>query len=52
MKTIQKPDLKDAKVLTPLDMNAIHFGGNHTPLTPEQLTALAAGKDKPATARP
>lgn len=50
MKTIPKPDIKDAKVLTPLEMNAIHFGGNHTPLTPEQLAALANSSAKAVSA--
>lgn len=46
MKKIQKPDLPDAMTLTPAEMNKIHFGGNHTPLTPEQIRKLA---DAPKT---
>ncbi len=41
MKPIQHPRLKSATVLTAAQMNAIHFGGNHTPLTPSQLRDLA-----------
>lgn len=44
MKKIPEPDLQSATVLTPAQMNAIHFGGNHTPLTAEQLAALARPK--------
>lgn len=32
MKKIPKPQLRSAKLLTPAEMNAIHFGGQHTPL--------------------
>lgn len=39
-----EPDLKDATVLTPAEMNKIHFGGNHTPLTPEQLKEMGSEK--------
>lgn len=28
------------KILTPADCNHIHFGGNHTILTPAQLTSI------------
>lgn len=45
MKKIPEPKLSSASVLTPAELNKIHFGGNHTPLTPEQLRALAAGKN-------
>lgn len=45
MKKINKPALAGATVLTTLQMNAIHFGGIHTPLTPDQLKALSE-KDK------
>lgn len=44
MKKIPEPDLKSATVLTPAELNKIHFGGNHTPLTPEQVRALANGE--------
>lgn len=43
MLKIPKPDLKSAEVLKPVQMNAIHFGGIHTPLSPEQLKAIAGG---------
>lgn len=47
MKIIPKPDLSEAEILSPAQMNKIHFGGNHTPLTVEQLKALAdAGSAK------
>lgn len=42
MKIIPKPDLSGDVILKPAEMNKIHFGGNHTPLTPEQLKAMAA----------
>lgn len=32
MKKIKPPTLKSARILTPAEMNAIHFGGNHTSL--------------------
>lgn len=33
MKTIEKIDIKGAKILTPLEMNAIHFEtGKQTPV--------------------
>lgn len=41
MKHIPQPDLSHAEILTPAEMNKIHFGGKHTPLTPDQLRALA-----------
>lgn len=45
MKKIPEPDLKDCAVLLkPAEMNRIHFGGNHSPLTPEQMEALARGE--------
>lgn len=40
MKKISEPQLKSATTLKPSELNAIHFGGNHTPLTPEQLKML------------
>lgn len=48
MTKISKPQLSSAKVLTPLEMNAIHFGGNHTPLTPENLRSMIAAKSSAA----
>ncbi len=42
MKKIPRPDLTGAAVLKPGEMNKIHFGGNRTPLTPEQMRALAS----------
>lgn len=44
MKNIPEPDLEGAVILKPADMNKIHFGGNHTPLTPEQISALVKGE--------
>ncbi|MBD5608408.1 MAG: hypothetical protein HDQ93_06105 [Desulfovibrio sp.] len=44
MKKIPEPNLASAAPLSPAELNKIHFGGNHTPLTPEQLRALAEGK--------
>lgn len=51
MKKIPEPDLRDAQILTPLEMNKIHFGGNHTPLTPEKLKKLAEETDKSSTSQ-
>lgn len=42
MKKITQPDLTGAVRLTPAQMNKIHFAGNRTPLTPEQLREMAA----------
>lgn len=43
MKKIPEPNLDSATRLSPAELNKIHFGGNHTPLTPDQLRALAEG---------
>ena len=40
MKKIPEPENITAIKLKPADMNKIHFGGNSTPVTPEQLAAL------------
>lgn len=40
MKKIPEPKNITAIKLKPAEMNKIHFGGNHTPLTPDQLKAL------------
>lgn len=40
MKKIPEPHLISAHTLTPAEMNTIHFGGNHTPLSPDQLRKL------------
>lgn len=42
MKTIPRPQLDSAQVLTPAQMNTIHFGGNHSPLPPEPLKAVGS----------
>lgn len=44
MKKIPEPDLGTADILAPAEMNRIHFGGIHTPLTPEQIQSLADGQ--------
>lgn len=41
MKKIPEPQLNAARVLTPAELNAIHFGGNHSPISPEQIKELA-----------
>ena len=41
MKKIKRIELDDAAVLTPAEMNRIHFGGIHSPLTPEQIKEIA-----------
>ena len=41
MKSIKEPECPSAVALKPAEMNRIHFGGIHTPLTPEQLEAIA-----------
>lgn len=48
MKKIPEPKLDSAVVLSPAELNKIHFGGNHTPLTPEQIRALAGDEKKAA----
>lgn len=45
MKKIDKPDLKSATCLKAADMNRIHFGGNHTPLTARALLEGACAAD-------
>lgn len=44
MKKIPHIELKSATRLRPAEMNTIHFGGNHTPLTPEYLKGMAGTK--------
>lgn len=43
MKKIPEPPTDIGAVLTPGEMNKVHFGGLHTPLTPDQIKALAEG---------
>lgn len=40
MKKIPEPENITAIKLKPAEMNKIHFGGNHTPLTPDRLNSL------------
>lgn len=52
MKKIPEPELKRAEALKPADLNRIHFGGIHTPLSPEQIKKLAetaSGQDPKIT---
>lgn len=53
MKIIPEPELSSATVLKPAQLNTIHFGGIHTPVSPEQMKALAeaplAGPNAPGT---
>lgn len=46
MKKIPEPKLDSATTMTPLEMNSIHFGGIHTPLTPQQIKDMATPKPK------
>lgn len=46
MKKIPEAKLNSATAMTPLEMNAVHFGGIHTPLTPEQIKAMASPQPK------
>lgn len=46
MKKISELELPAAVILKPAEMNKIHFGGNRTPLTPEQLQKLAAAREE------
>lgn len=50
MKQIPEPDLKDVIILKPAELNKIHFGGNHTPLSPEQIKEIA-NEEAPPLAR-
>lgn len=45
MRKIDRPDLKSATTLKAADMNRIHFGGNHTPLTAKALLAADCAGD-------
>lgn len=48
MKQIPRPDLKSATVLTPPQLNALHFSGKHTLLSPDYLKkALSASNQEP-----
>ena len=47
-----KPNLPEGvTLLTPLQLNAIHFSGKHTPLTPEKLAQAAAMKSRKGQAQ-
>ena len=52
MKKIKEPDCPSAVTLKPAEMNRIHFGGIHTPLTPEQLEAMAGASAAPEEGEP
>lgn len=52
MKHIPMPDLSGADLLKPADMNKIHFGGNHTPITPEQIRELGDDQKGSGAKRP
>lgn len=41
MKQIKHVELKSAAKLSPAEMNRIHFGGIHSPVTPEQIREMA-----------
>lgn len=43
-KQIPHPDLKNARKLTPLQLNALKCSRRHTLLTPEILENFSAGK--------
>ena len=45
MKKIPEPDLGGATILTPAELNRIHFAGNHTPLSPANISELANEKN-------
>lgn len=47
MKKIKEPDWSKLVILTPAEMNHIHFGGIKSPLTPEQLEAIARAAQAP-----
>lgn len=48
MKLIPKLNLPDATVLTPMDMNAIHFEtGDHTPVNTPSTTTTPQATSKP-----
>ena len=47
MKKIPEPELSSATVLKPAQLNTIHFGGIHTPLSPEQIKELAQAPSSP-----
>lgn len=52
MKKIPEPELSGARVLTPAELNRIHFGGNRTPISPEQMKEMAEGAPgNPGTAQ-
>lgn len=47
MKKINEPEWSSLVILTPAEMNRIHFGGIKSPLTPEQLEAMARAAQAP-----
>ncbi|MCM1290501.1 MAG: hypothetical protein NC201_03200 [Prevotella sp.] len=40
MKQIKKKDIPGAQVLSPLQLNSVHFSEKHTRLTPEVLESM------------
>lgn len=52
MKKIKRVEIKDVTKLTPAEMNRIHFGGIHSPLTPEQIKEIAESAEKKDQAAP
>lgn len=47
MKKIREPDWSSLVILTPAEMNRIHFGGILSPLTPDQLEVMARAAQAP-----
>lgn len=45
-KIISKPELKSAKKLNALELNALRIGNKHTLLTPELMERMAREKSK------
>lgn len=45
MKKIPEPQLSSVETLSAAEMNKIHFGGNHTPLSPKDIKNIATGKN-------
>lgn len=45
MKKIPEPELKDAVILSAAEMNKIHFGGKHSPISPKDMANIASDKE-------
>ena len=46
MKIIPEPNLDNFTILTPAELNKIHFAGNRTPLSPGEIKNIALEQEE------